>query len=82
MVPEKRNSTVTKSNSGLAEDPSELDLYLMQPGVKCSQLAFKRLLPNEYPLRQVVGNGRSHNLAFVNMHDIENYLFMMGSLKA
>ena len=41
-------------------------------------LIFKRLLPSEFPLRQTIGNGKTHELVLTNLVKIEAYLASNG----
>lgn len=78
-----RSSMANSTYNNLAsnDDRTELDLFLFNTGAKNLMLAFTRLLPTDYPLRMLKGNGATCCLVYVSIHQIERYLIHMNSLK-
>jgi hypothetical protein len=63
------------------DDKLDFDLYLVNTSLKgaiCGPLAFKKLLPGEFPLRQSIGNKLTHELVFANLMQIEAFLVSNG----
>lgn len=63
------------------DDPTELDLYVIQPKIRTQLLAFRRLVSQEYPVRHVWGNQSVLHLCFVSMVQIKQYLRARGCLR-
>lgn len=67
------------SGRGQTKSQEDPDLYLFSKSAQKPFLAFTKLLPTDFPLRALKGNGPTYCLLFVTVSQLQEFLAFKGA---